>query len=153
MIETLALLGAADTPAPTGNWFETNFLNIALFALLAVVIIFMFRSSRKRRRDAEELQTKMVPGAEVMTQHGIFGTLISVDEEANQAVIETTPGTRIRVHRQTLARIVEADEPVSDEQETEAELSSEQLTTEEPEFGERTEPQKPKRAPRKKPTE
>ena len=60
-------------------------------------------TSRKRKRDAEELQTKIVPGAEVMTQHGIYGTLISIDDEKNEADIETTPGTKLRVHRQTLA--------------------------------------------------
>ena len=105
----------------------------------------MFRSSRKRRRDMEELQTKMVPGVEVMTQHGIYGTLLSLDDEKNEAVIETTPGTRLRVHRQTLARVVEpeviADEPATTEDSAE------------PEFGERDEEPKPKRAPRKKPTE
>jgi preprotein translocase subunit YajC len=142
MIETIALLGATEAPAESGNWFEQNFLNIALFALLAVVIFFMFRSSRKRRADAEKLQTQMVPGVEVMTQHGIYGTLISLDDDKNEAVIETTPGTRLRVHRQTLARVVE---PVAGE--------PDEAQAGEPEFGERTEEPKPKRAPRKKPTE
>ena len=71
------------------------------------MIFFMFRNSRKRKRDAEELQSKIVPGAEVMTQHGIYGTLISVDDEKNEAIIETTPGTQLRVHRQTISRVVD----------------------------------------------
>ena len=93
-------------------------LTIGLFALLAVMIFFMFRNSRKRRRDAEEMQAKLQPGAEVMTQHGIYGTLISIDDEKNEAVIETTPGTRLRVHRQTVARVIDptvAEEDVVDE--------------------------------------
>ena len=59
-----------------------------------------------------------MPGAEVMTQHGIYGTLISIDDEKNEAIIETTPGTRLRVHRQTVARVVDpivAEEDVIDE--------------------------------------
>jgi preprotein translocase subunit YajC len=147
MITTL-LLSTEGGDAPAAGGISTDvLLNIGLFALLAVVIIFMFRSSRKRRRDAEELQTKMLPGVEVMTQHGIYGTLISVDDEKNEAVIETTPGTRLRVHRQTLARVVEPDDVVTDEQELEAEVDAV-----EPEFGERAD-EKPKRNPRKKPTE
>lgn len=144
MIQTLALLGVTEAPAESGNWFESNLINVALFALLAVVIIFMFRSSRKRRRDAEELQTKMTPGVEVMTQHGIYGTLVSVDDDKNEAVIETTPGTRLRVHRQVLARVVEpeAAPDAIDEARTDSG---------EPEFGERSDEPKPK--PRKKPTE
>jgi preprotein translocase subunit YajC len=131
-------------------------LNVGLFALLAVVIIFMFRSSRKRRADAEKLQTQMVPGVEVMTQHGIYGTLVSIDDEKNEAIIETTPGTKLRVHRQTLARVVEPDEVVTDDQELETETRGVELNTDsaipagDPQYGERTD-EKPKRAPRKKP--
>lgn len=155
MFPTLALSALdadpAATPAPGGTIMGFDPLTIGLFVLLAVVIFFMFRSSRKRRRDQEELQTKMVPGVEVMTQHGIFGTLVSIDEEKNEAVIETMPGSQLRVHRQTLARVVEPEEVVSDDAELEAE--AEGVDTTDPEFGERTEEPKPKRAPRKKPTE
>ena len=141
--------GGADAPATTGGIDTNLLLNIGLFALLAVVIIFMFRSSRKRRADAEKLQTQMAPGVEVMTQHGIYGTLISVDDEKNEAIIETTPGTKLRVHRQTLARVVEPNEVVSDEEELETE-AGEITPASDPEFGERTDETKPKRAPRKK---
>src|ERR1700755_2547276 len=104
------LLPAADPPKSSGNFFQDNFLTIALVAVLAIMVIFMVRNSRKRKRDAEELKNKFVPGAEVMTQHGIYGTLVSVDDEKNEAIIETTPGARLRVHRQTIARVVEPTE-------------------------------------------
>ena len=140
-----------------------DFTLILLAGLLVVMIFFTWRSSRKRKADAEEMQTKLQPGAEVMTQHGIFGTLISLDDEKNEAIIETTPGTRLRVHRQTVSRVIEPElEPIDDEvvddefvDEADVETSVEADDTPtgptEPEFGERTE--KPKRAPRKKPTE
>jgi preprotein translocase subunit YajC len=150
MITHLLLATGGDAAPAQGGVPSDLLLNIGLFALLAVVIIFMFRSSRKRRADAEKLQTQMTPGVEVMTQHGIYGTLVAIDDEKNEAIIETTPGTKLRVHRQTLARVIEPDEVVTDEQELEAE-AGEITPADEPEFGERTE--KPKRAPRKKPTE
>lgn len=129
-------------------------LSLALIAIAAVLIIFMFVSSRRRKRDAETMRQKIVPGAEVMTSQGIFGTLLSVDEETNEAIIETTPGTRLRVHSQTIAKVVEAIEPIADETDDEPrallnESSVEPIT--DPEFGERDE--KPKPRPRKKPTE
>ncbi|MAT17089.1 MAG: preprotein translocase subunit YajC [Leifsonia sp.] len=133
-------------------------LTIGLFALIAVMIFFMFRNSRKRRQEAEELALKMVPGAEIMTQHGIYGTLVSLDEEKNEAIIETTPGTQLRVHRQTLARVVEPE--VAEEEDTEVEsseptysLNEDTAIPAEPEFGERSDEAKPKRAPRKKAAE
>lgn len=132
-------------------------LSLALIAIAGVLIVFMFVSSRRRRRDAETMREKIVPGAEVMTSQGIFGTLISVDEEKNEAIIETTPGTRLRVHSQTIAKVVEAIEPVADEAEDAADEPRAMLNESsvepiaEPEFGERSEKPKPK--PRKKPTE
>lgn len=82
-------------------------LLIVMMALLAVFIFFQFRTSKKRRAEQETLQNKMVPGAEVMTQFGVYGTLLSVDEETNEALLETTPGTVLRLHRQTILKVVD----------------------------------------------
>ncbi|RZS54256.1 protein translocase subunit yajC [Microcella putealis] len=82
-------------------------LEIVMLGVLGLLIFFMVRNSRKRRADMEQLQNKMVPGAEVMTNFGLFGTLVALDEDANIATIEVSPGSTIRVHRQTLARVVE----------------------------------------------
>jgi preprotein translocase subunit YajC len=133
-----------------------DFLTIGLVAVLAIMVIFMFRNSRKRKRDAEELQNKFVPGAEVMTQHGIYGTLISIDDEKNEAVIETTPGTKLRVHRQTISRVIDpvvAQEDVIEEPAAPSINESNAIPAGEPQYGERTgatADEKPKRAPRKK---
>ncbi len=86
-------------------------LTLVMLGVLALLIFFMFRNSRKRKANLELLQQKMVPGAEVMTNFGLFGTLVDIDEEQNVATIETSPGSTVRVHRQTLARVVE-DEPL-----------------------------------------
>ncbi len=86
---------------------------IIMLAVLAVLIFFMFRNSRKRQKDQAELATKMVPGVEVMLSFGVYGTLRSVDEEQNIAEVEIAEGTVIRVHRQTLTRVIEPA-PVSD---------------------------------------
>jgi preprotein translocase subunit YajC len=153
-ISTLLRTTGGDAAA-SGGLDSNLLLNVGLFALLAIVIIFMFRNSRKRRADAEKLQTQMVPGAEIMTQTGIFGTLISIDEETNQAIIETTPGTKLRVHRQVLARVVEPDEVAVDEKPAArgVQLNEDNaMPAGDPQYGERVD-EKPKRAPRKKPTE
>jgi preprotein translocase subunit YajC len=34
---------------------------------------------------------------------------VSIDDDSNVATIETSPGSTVRVHRQTLARVVEDD--------------------------------------------
>ncbi|MFB9309614.1 preprotein translocase subunit YajC [Agromyces hippuratus] len=101
---------------------------IIMLAVLAVLIFFMFRNSRKRQADARELQSKVQPGAKVMTNFGVFGTILSIDEDENQVLLETSPGTVLTVHRQTVARVVE---PKADVVEESAAIEGE------PEFGER----------------
>src|SRR6187402_2518402 len=144
--------------AAAAGGFTLDPLTIGLVLLLVVMVVFMIRNSRKRKRDAEALKSQFVPGAEVMTQHGIYGTLISVDDEKNEAIIETTPGTRLRVHRQTIARVVEpADidpsKDLVDDEPAAAEVNTDHaIPAGEPQYGERTtEADKPKRAPSKKP--
>jgi len=87
---------------------------LVLLALLAVMIFFMFRNSKKRKAEMEAAREKMVPGVEVMTNFGLFGTLLAIDEDTNVAQIETSPGTVVRVHRQTLSRVVE-DTPTAED--------------------------------------
>lgn len=118
MISHLAGLVVADdsTPTPTaaaaeGDWFSQNFLTIGMFVVLAILVFFMWRNSRKRRAEAEKLTQTMVPGVEVMTNFGLFGKIDSLDSTANTAELEIAPGVVIKVHRQTLVRVVDPAVP------------------------------------------
>lgn len=125
-------------------------VTIALMAVFAVLIFFMFRNSRKVKAQQEELKSKIVPGAEIMTNFGLFGTLISNDDVTKVAEIEVSPGQIVRVHSQTLAKVVastegvEGDEPRSVEEAMERanreyeEKQKAEAIESEPEFGERT---------------
>jgi preprotein translocase subunit YajC len=103
---------------------------LIMLAVLAVLIFFMFRNSRKRQAEARELQSKVQPGAKVMTNFGVFGTILSIDDEDNQVLLETTPGVVLTVHRQTVARVVE---PSAADENTAATAAVDG----DPEFGER----------------
>ena len=128
--------------------------SLALIGIAGVLIVFMFLSSRRRRRDAEAQREKIVPGVEVMTSQGIFGTLLSIDQDKNEAIIETTPGTKLRVHSQTIAKVVEEPVVEAEAAEPRAMLNESSVTPMgEPEFGERADKPKPAPRARKKPTE
>ena len=102
---------------------------ILMLAVLAVLVFFMFRNGRKRKADLEALQSKMVAGADVMTNFGMYGTIVSIDEAENKVALEIAPGTVVNIHRQTIARVVEP---------TVAELNQDSGTVMgEPEFGQR----------------
>jgi preprotein translocase subunit YajC len=121
---------------------------ILIVVVLAALIFFMFRSSRKRQKDAAKLQETVVVGADVMTNFGLFGKIVSINEDDNKVEIETAPGTVVTVHRQTIGRVISPEELVEEEaieaeQDEKAEHDAadlDQVDLGEPEFGERVEP-------------
>jgi len=92
-------------------------MTLVMLAVLAVLVFFMFRNGRKRKAEQEKLQSTMVPGADVMTNFGLFGTIVSIDEVDNKVALEIAPGTVVHLHRQAIARVVE---PVAESSAAEA---------------------------------
>ena len=82
-------------------------LTIAMLAVLAVLVFFMFRNSRKRKAQQEDLRKQIVPGADVMTNFGLYGKLVSLDDVSKVAELEVSPGNIVRVHSQTIAKVVD----------------------------------------------
>jgi preprotein translocase subunit YajC len=89
------------------------FANYGLFILLAVLLVFMFWNSRKRMQkqklEQEAKARQTVPGAEVLLQGGLYGTIVAYDPENldQPAEVEIAPGTVIKVHSQAILRVVE----------------------------------------------
>ncbi|GAA2176266.1 hypothetical protein GCM10009784_22030 [Arthrobacter parietis] len=103
----------AQTTEQTGGGFDIFSLLLPL--ALAFLIFTMFRKQRKMKKQVAEQRTQMVPGTEVMTNFGLFGTIVSLDEDNNKALIELSPGVTATVHSQTLSKVV-APEPVVEEE-------------------------------------
>ena len=82
-------------------------LTIAMLAVLAILVFFMFRNSRKRKAQQEDLRKQIVPGADVMTNFGLYGKLVSLDDVSKVAELEVSPGNIVRVHSQTIAKVVD----------------------------------------------
>jgi preprotein translocase subunit YajC len=120
---------------------------ILIAVALAVFVFFQFRSSRKRTKETAARQAAIAPGVEIMTNFGLYGTVLSIDDDTNMALIETTPGTVLKIHRQTILKAVEDEAPVVSSMETDgasepiAELNQDgAIVAGDPEFGERVEP-------------
>ncbi len=95
-------------------------MEFLLFGLLAVLLVFMIFNTRKRTKqmkaEQEEKATKTVPGAKVLLQGGIYGTIVSYDPEDldTPALVEIAPGTIIDVHSQAILRVVEPKDAIVD---------------------------------------
>jgi preprotein translocase subunit YajC len=138
---------------------------IVMLVVLAALVFVMFRNSRKRKAQQEELQAKIVPGVEVMTNFGLYGTLVSADTAAGTSELEIAPGTVVKVHSATVVKVVDPSEvvgtpgaePRSVEEamaianaEAEAREAAEKAAAE-PEYGERVDAASDEVAAEKKP--
>jgi len=88
-------------------------ISLFMIAVLGLLIFFMLRNSRKQRRTQQELIEKVRPGAEVMTSFGLYATVIDLNDDTNVATLDVGKGVTIKVHRQTLTKVIE-DEPVEE---------------------------------------
>jgi preprotein translocase subunit YajC len=81
--------------------------DLLLPILLVGLLVMMFLSTRKRKKQGEELQNKMQVGAKVMLHSGIFGTITSID--GDKVTIETAPKTKMTVIKGAI-RVIETPE-------------------------------------------
>lgn len=111
----------------------TFFQQYGLIVLLVLLLVFMFYSSRRRmqKQKAEQASKarQTVPGAEVLMQGGIYGTIVSYDPDNldQPALVEIAPGVQIRVHSQAILRVVD---PIVDSVSEDSFLESEESSAE-----------------------
>lgn len=107
-------------------------MNIVLFAMLGIFIFMMFRRNKKTKEQQATLQSQFAPGVEVMTSFGLFGRIVSMDDEENKVVLELSPGNLATVHRQAVTKIVEPA-AVAEEEPTVVPDDASSLTTQDAE--------------------
>ena len=102
----------------------STFLNsYGLIILLVVLLVFMFWSSRRRMQkqklEQEQKARETVPGAEVLLQGGLYGTIVAFDPDNldQPAIVELAPGVEIKVHSQAILRVVNPTEGAVSEDE------------------------------------
>lgn len=104
-------------------------INLMLPVLLILLVFMMFRKNKKTQQQMAQQRTQMVPGTEVMTNSGIFGTIVSIDADENKAVLELSPGTIATVHLQALTKVVT---PVAEEEQPQVPDDASALTGDAP---------------------
>lgn len=92
---------------------------VAFLPLLLMGVVFYFlliRPQQRRSRAQRELLSSVQVGDEVVTTAGVYGTVKAIDEETDIITLEIAPGTRIRMVRAGVGRILrdEEDEAVTE---------------------------------------
>jgi preprotein translocase subunit YajC len=93
-----------------------SLIGLALPILLIVGFYFLLiRPQRNRQRQQQALVASLEVGDEVMTNGGIFGTIVDIEEDEGIVIVEIAPGTRIRMLRQGISQRFVEDEVDEDE--------------------------------------
>ena len=94
-----------------------SFTPLLLIVLLFGVMYFMMiRPQQKRRREAQQMQSTLGPGDEIVTIGGLHGTVVDVADDV--VTVEISPGVTVRFARPAIAKVVrqEAAAVVADDE-------------------------------------
>lgn len=86
-----------------------------LLPILLIGVVFyllIMRPARNRQRKQAEMMSALAPGTKVMTTAGVYGTLVSIDDE--DAEVEIAPGVVIRVVKAAIGKVVEVESTPSE---------------------------------------
>jgi preprotein translocase subunit YajC len=82
-------------------------MDVLPLLLLAVPVVLLFLMSQRQSRQRRALiqtQESLAPGQEVLTQSGLYATVVEVEPEI--VVLETGPGQHLRWDRRAILRVV-----------------------------------------------
>lgn len=80
--------------------------------LVLLVLVFWFlilRPMRKRQQQFTKTQNSIEAGSRVMLASGIFGDVVSIEDETVE--LKISPETTVTVLRQAIARVIAPEQP------------------------------------------
>jgi preprotein translocase subunit YajC len=104
-----AVLAQASQPATAGGGGNSSFFTSPMFVpilLLGVFFLFMSRSNKKQRKQAEELRNNLKKGDRVQTIGGILGTVVESRDNEVLIKVDETNNTKIRFSRNAIHRVL-----------------------------------------------
>ncbi|NDL56005.1 preprotein translocase subunit YajC [Phytoactinopolyspora mesophila] len=78
--------------------------------LIAVFYFLLIRPQQRQRRQMQHMQQTLSVGSEVMTGAGLLGTVVEIDEDKDQVVLEVAPGVTNRYVRRAIVNILDSPE-------------------------------------------
>jgi len=80
---------------------------VFIVAIIAVFYFLIIRPQKKRQKDQADLMASLVSGAEIMTIGGLYGTIVSIDDDRVRIVV--ADGTEMVFARNAIARLVKPE--------------------------------------------
>ena len=103
MFTPFLLTSGADTAA---NSVSSVPMIVMIVVMLAVMYFFMIRPQKKQERETNAMRNSLKVGDEITTIGGVIGAIVSIHEESQTLVIETTQNrTKIRIHKWAVRQV------------------------------------------------
>ncbi len=93
-----------------------DFNLLIMIAMMALLAWMMFSAQKRQRKQVEELQAMrraLVPGDQVMTASGVYGTVVSTDIENNKLQLQIAEGVVITASMNAILNTVEDEAPAA----------------------------------------
>jgi preprotein translocase subunit YajC len=89
--------------AATTSNKSTSLLPILIIVAL-FMLVYMTMTRRSRARRAQQMQTDVVPGTQIRTTSGMYGTVTSVVDN-DDVMVEVAPGVTIRMMKRAVVPV------------------------------------------------
>src|SRR5262245_10502023 len=102
----LLLADQTTTPPadPGGGGWRLDPLTMALPFILLFAYLFLIRPSMRQEQQRAALAKNLKKDDEVLTNAGIYGSVVSVHETKDEVVLKVADNTRIRVVKSAIGR-------------------------------------------------
>ena len=93
-----------------------DFNLLIMIAMMALLAWMMFSAQKRQRKQVEALQAMrraLVPGDQVMTASGVYGTVVSTDFENNKLQLQIAEGVVITASMNAILNLVEEEAPAA----------------------------------------
>ncbi len=102
------MLGVAFAMAPSGaqqgGGGGNLFLSLLPFILMFVIIwLLLIRPQQKKQKEHQKMLSQLKKGDRVVTNAGIFGTIVGLNDKENTAVIRIAENVKIEILRSSIA--------------------------------------------------
>ncbi|GAA1046438.1 preprotein translocase subunit YajC [Rothia amarae] len=101
-----SVLNAAEGGGAGGN-------SLFMILLMGIFVVMLFilpaRRQRKVQQELKQRQDQLVPGTRVMTNFGLFGSVVEVNRDENYVLLNIAADTVVKVHLSTVTTLVDEE--------------------------------------------
>lgn len=87
-----------------GGGQSSTQLMLIMGAMILVFWLFMIRPQQKKAKQAKEFQQNLQKGTKVVTIAGIHGTINKVNEDNTTIMLETSPGSYMKIEKSAISQ-------------------------------------------------